>query len=111
MFIPCQDSILEMTPTDFEKYSLRIMSEQLQNLDNCTFQHNKIIEVDDGNYQIDGYIEFIQDFYHTRKAVAILKLVLVADYNIVENTDQLMKNVNIRERLGVKEVLVQKVYQ
>jgi restriction system protein len=58
MFIPCQDSILEMTPTDFEKYSLRIMSEQLQNLDNCTFQHNKIIEVEDGNYQIDGYIEF-----------------------------------------------------
>ncbi len=58
MFIPCNESILDMTPTDFEKYSLRILSEQLVNLENCHFQHNKIIEVADGNYQIDGYIEF-----------------------------------------------------
>lgn len=58
MFIPCQESILQMSPTDFEKYSLNILGEQTNHLDNCTFQHNKIIEVDDGNYQIDGYIEF-----------------------------------------------------
>lgn len=58
MFIPCKDSVLDMTPTEFEKYSLHILQEQLQSIENCVFQHNKIIEVDDGNYQIDGYIEF-----------------------------------------------------
>ena len=58
MFMPCKESILEMTPTEFEKHSLRILTEQIQNIENCIFQHNKIIEVDDGNYQIYGYIEF-----------------------------------------------------
>ncbi|WP_347490454.1 restriction endonuclease [Desulfoscipio sp. XC116] len=58
MFMPCKESILEMTPTEFEKHSLRILTEQIQNIRNCNFQHNKIMEVDDGNYQIDGYIEF-----------------------------------------------------
>ena len=58
MFIPCKESVLDMTPTEFEKHSLRVLTEQLQNIENCVFQHDKIIEVDDGNYQIDGYIEF-----------------------------------------------------
>lgn len=58
MFIPCKETILDMTPTEFEKHSLRVLTEQLQNIENCIFQHDKIIEVDDGNYQIDGYIEF-----------------------------------------------------
>lgn len=58
MFIPCKETILEMTPTEFEKHSLQILTEQIQKIDKCVFQHNKIIEVDDGNYQIDGYIEF-----------------------------------------------------
>lgn len=58
MYIPCKGSLLEMTPTEFEKHSLHILTEQIQNIVNCNFQHNKIIEVDDGNYQIDGYIEF-----------------------------------------------------
>ena len=57
MFIPCKETILDMTPTEFEKHSLRVLTEQLQNIENCIFQHDKIIEVDDGNYQIDGYIE------------------------------------------------------
>lgn len=58
MFNPCKETIVEMTPTEFEKYSLHILSEQVRSIANCTIQHNKIIEVDDGNYQIDGYIEF-----------------------------------------------------
>ena len=29
-----------------------------QSSPNCTFQHNKIIAGDDGDYQIDGFIEF-----------------------------------------------------
>lgn len=58
MFMPFKESILDMTPTEFEKHSLRILTEQIQNIGICNFQHNKIMEVDDGNYQIDGYIEF-----------------------------------------------------
>lgn len=58
MFISGKESILDMTPTEFEKHSLRVLTEQLHNIENCIFQHDKIIEVDDGNYQIDGYIEF-----------------------------------------------------
>ncbi len=58
MFMPCKESVLEMTPTEFEKYSLNVLTEQIKNIENCKFKHNKIIEVDDGNYQIDGYIEF-----------------------------------------------------
>jgi len=58
MFIPCKEAILDMSPTEFEKHSLRILTEQLRDIEGCIFQHDKIIEVDDGNYQIDGYIEF-----------------------------------------------------
>ncbi|MDW8802651.1 restriction endonuclease, partial [Clostridium sp. A1-XYC3] len=58
MFIPTHESVLDMSPTDFEKYSLQILLQQVKHLSDCKVQHNKIIEVDDGNYQIDGYIEF-----------------------------------------------------
>ena len=58
MFIPTYESVLEMSPSDFEKYSLQILVQQVKHLNNCKVQHNKIIEVDDGSYQIDGYIEF-----------------------------------------------------
>lgn len=88
MFVPGQESILEMTPTEFEKHSLLILSEQIKNLDNCTFQHNKIIEVDDGNYQIDGYIEFefmgivyktIVECKHYKSSIAREKVAILYD--------------------------------
>ena len=58
MFIPTKDNILGMSPGEFEKYALLILQQQIQGMENCLFEHNKIIEVSDGNYQIDGYIEF-----------------------------------------------------
>jgi len=58
MFIPTKDAILDMSPTEFEKYALLILQQQIQGIENCQFEHNKILEVSDGNYQIDGYIEF-----------------------------------------------------
>lgn len=58
MFIPTFDVIIDMSPTDFEKYSLQVLQQQIQGLSNCRFEHNKVIEVSDGNYQIDGYVEF-----------------------------------------------------
>ena len=58
MFNPTMDAHLDMSPVDFEKHALIILHQQLQGIENCLFEHNKIIEVGDGNYQIDGYIEF-----------------------------------------------------
>ena len=58
MYIPTEDKVLEMTPTDFEKYSLQVLNTQCHGLKNYIIQHNKIIVTSDGKYQIDGYIEF-----------------------------------------------------
>lgn len=58
MFIPVIDTALEMNPIDFEKYSLQILQNQTKGLDNVKFVHNKVVEAYDGNYQLDGYIEF-----------------------------------------------------
>lgn len=58
MFIPVKDTVLEMSPTDFEKYSLQILESKTKGLENVKFVHNKVVEAYDGNYQLDGYIEF-----------------------------------------------------
>ena len=58
MFIPVIDTVLEMTPIDFEKYALQILESKTKGLDNVKFEHNKVVEAYDGNYQLDGYIEF-----------------------------------------------------
>jgi restriction system protein len=58
MFIPTKNVILDMSPEEFEKYSILILKQQMKEMANCRFEHNKIIKVSDGNYQIDGYIEF-----------------------------------------------------
>ncbi|MGY3747600.1 restriction endonuclease [Vagococcus salmoninarum] len=49
---------MNLTPTEFEQFSLDLLKEQTNNLPNVKFEHNKIIKTHDGNYQIDGYIEF-----------------------------------------------------
>lgn len=58
MFIPVREAYLELTPEEFEKYSLELLSEQTRGLENLKIEHNRVIEAFDGNYQIDGYIEF-----------------------------------------------------
>lgn len=58
MFIPVREAYLELTPEEFEKYSLELLSEQTNGLENLKIEHNRVIEAFDGNYQIDGYIEF-----------------------------------------------------
>jgi Restriction endonuclease len=47
-----------MSPLDFEKYSLEILKSNVRGFENVKFQHDVKIETDDGNYQIDGFIEF-----------------------------------------------------
>ena len=44
MFIPCKETILDMTPTEFEKHSLCVLTEQLQNIENVYFNMIRIIE-------------------------------------------------------------------
>lgn len=58
MFIPTKKAFMDLTPEEFEQYSLDLLTEQTQNLENLVIKHNTIIETYDGNYQIDGYIEF-----------------------------------------------------
>ncbi len=55
---PTDVNIDNMSPLDFERYSLQFLSQQAKHLKDCRIEHNKIIKVDDGNYQIDGFIEF-----------------------------------------------------
>ncbi len=58
MFIPTKEVILEMSPSEFEKYTLQILEEQTAGLNNVKIEHNKVVHAYDGNYQLDGYIEF-----------------------------------------------------
>ena len=58
MFVPTWDCVLDMSATDFEKYSLYILNQQIRGLDNVTFEHNAVIKKSDGTYQIDGVIRF-----------------------------------------------------
>lgn len=58
MFIPTKKAFMDITPEQFEKYALDLLSEQTRGLENLVIEHNKLIEAYDGNYQIDGYIHF-----------------------------------------------------
>lgn len=39
MFIPVIDTVLEMTPIDFEKYALQILESKTKGLDNVKFEN------------------------------------------------------------------------
>lgn len=58
MFVPTQEAFLNMSPTDFERFSLNILRQQTKELENLSFEHNVIVEKSDGSYQIDGIIRF-----------------------------------------------------
>lgn len=53
-------SIFDISPTEFEKYCLDILSgfAEEEKLKDFEITHNKIIKVHDGSYQIDVYAEF-----------------------------------------------------
>lgn len=58
MFVPTRDAVLDMSATDFEKYSLQLLNQQIRGLENVTFEHDALIKKCDGTYQIDGVIRF-----------------------------------------------------
>lgn len=58
MYIPGKERFTEMTPQEFEEYSVNFLKGQATSLDNGVFEHDVIFKAHDGNYQIDGKIEF-----------------------------------------------------
>ena len=58
MFVPTKEGFCNMSPIDFEKYSLCLLEQQTSGLENLEIEHNVIIEKSHGSYQIDGIIRF-----------------------------------------------------
>ena len=44
MFVPTKECFCNMSPTDFEKYSLYLLKQQTQGLENVKIEHNVIVE-------------------------------------------------------------------
>ena len=62
MFIPTKEYHIDMSPTDFEQYSLSLLRKQFVeegNIKNFSIEHNSHIDAYDGTYQIDGLIKFV----------------------------------------------------
>ena len=58
MFIPGKERYTEMTPEEFERFSLRFLQAQADKIDDAVFDHDVMIKSHDGTYQIDGTIRF-----------------------------------------------------
>lgn len=53
-----ENIVTELSPTEFEKYCLDLLNSTSNEFEKCKITHNKIIKTYDGNYQLDGLIEF-----------------------------------------------------
>lgn len=53
-----ENIVTDMTPTEFELYCLELLKDIAKGYNNCSISHNKLITVNDGEYQIDGLIDF-----------------------------------------------------
>lgn len=58
MFIPGKENSMDMTPEEFEKYTLQLLKENIKNLENVYLEHNVSVNAYDGTYQIDGRISY-----------------------------------------------------
>ena len=60
MFIPTAEHNTQMTPTEFEQYTIELLKNQFNNdgVEELSFKHNVIKNVHGGEYQIDGEIRF-----------------------------------------------------
>ncbi len=58
MFIPGQERYTDMSPQEFEKFSLSLLKEEANKFANSHFEHNVKMCSCDGIYQIDGKITF-----------------------------------------------------
>ncbi len=53
-----ENIVTKMTPTEFEIYCLNLLKDIAKGYNNCSVSHNKLVIVNDGEYQIDGLINF-----------------------------------------------------
>ena len=58
MFVPMKDAYYDITPNQFEEYSLQLLQEQFEGATNLVIEHNVKEKTTDGTYQIDGIIMF-----------------------------------------------------
>lgn len=61
MFIPSNEYYTEMSPTDFERYSLSVLRKQFadkEGIEDFSIEHNVKMPAHDGIYQIDGLIKY-----------------------------------------------------
>ena len=60
LYNPCRDFVSSITPTEFEKYCVKILKGYAENeqLKEFVIVHNEKIIANDGEYQIDIYAEF-----------------------------------------------------
>ena len=58
MFIPGHEHYTEMTPSEFEEYSLQLLGQLSKNLEDVKIDHDVIVKTHDGIYQIDGRISY-----------------------------------------------------
>lgn len=53
-----ENIVTELSPEEFEVYCLDLLKSISKGFENCKITHNQIIKTYDGNYQLDGLIEF-----------------------------------------------------
>jgi len=58
MLIPGRENYTEMMPEEFEQYTLDMLKEVMNGLEDVVFEHDVIIDAYDGSYQIDGRISY-----------------------------------------------------
>lgn len=56
MLLPGTENYTEMTPEEFEQYTLDMLKKVTDGLEDVVFEHDVIIDTYDGSYQIDGRI-------------------------------------------------------
>lgn len=55
-----ENIVTEMSPVEFEIHCLELLNSLKSNFSKCDIEHNQIYKADDGNYQLDGVVEFEQ---------------------------------------------------
>ena len=57
---PLEEITADISPIEFEQLCLNLLAEtkNFNKIEDVKVEHNKIIEVNDGTYQLDGYIEY-----------------------------------------------------
>lgn len=58
MFIPTMENYIEMSPSEFEQFTMSLLENAIKDVSNAKVEHNELIQTPDGEYQIDGTIRF-----------------------------------------------------